>query len=116
MFYNLYQDPNYEPPDGMFDGFGWDVNDREAFRKELPLLLINFIRGQSAKILHTSQDCSKTPAKPTHPSKYDYKSPIKTLHPTETSNQVHSWLGFLNFQNLKIKTFKPTFFFLETRK
>jgi hypothetical protein len=90
------QDSNHKPPDEMFEGFGWDLADREAFRKELPLLLINFIRGQSAKILHSSQDCSKTPAKPTLPTKYDYKSPIKTMQPSDTSNQVHLFISHRN--------------------
>lgn len=82
-----FQDPSSGPPKAISEAFERDVSQIEAFRLEMPLLLLNFIREQSSKILMTSQNCSQTPSKANHPSKYDYDSPIKSFRPDPASTQ-----------------------------
>ncbi len=46
-----FQDPSKGPPKGMAEALRFDEAHLEVLRLELPLLLLNFIREQSSKIL-----------------------------------------------------------------
>jgi CRP-like cAMP-binding protein len=54
----VFQNPHENGPSGMAEALAFDHDHLEALRLEMPLLLLNFIREQSAKILQVRDDLS----------------------------------------------------------
>ena len=80
----------------------------EAIKSEFTLLLLNYLRDGSEKILRSSQSLNQTPMKkPSFPEKYEYTSPAKTLRTKHRNHKEHRLQGEKHHRHQRLNFNEP---------